>query len=177
MELINTNRSDDKDYRYKVVKIKSENIGNGNGKKTILSNIDAVAESIGHPCNIMLKYVSSKIGSSCNEKDKSINGHYTSEKIMDYIFDYIGTFANCKTCGKPEIYPKIDNISKKKFKITFNCRACGSNYEIDSTKDCDSKTLNNIKNYLSNKDWPMVESMKSEPVKKEDSSIKFNPFI
>ena len=119
MEQINTNRSDDKDYRYKMVKIVTSNLGGGNGKKTSLTNIDAVSESIGHPTSILLKFISNKLGSSQNEKEKTINGHYDTEKILDCVFDYVDTFVNCQKCVKPESYPTLEKISKKKSKILF----------------------------------------------------------
>ena len=71
MELnLNRNIIDDS-YRYKMPKLKSVKEGRGNGKNTILSNLQDIANSICHPTEIILKYISFVLGSNCNLKKLS----------------------------------------------------------------------------------------------------------
>lgn len=177
-EYVNTNKSDDPFFRYKMIKLKSKFIGKGNGCKTILENLEEVSKSIGQPKLIIFKHIGNKLGARINESDNSITGHITNETLMEEIYDYITFFLNCAICNLPETIPEILEISKKNKTIRFNCRACGEHYQLYNPNSNQVKTINNIVKYLENKKWTTVESFSKDKDNQlaDDSDDDFNPF-
>ena len=92
--MINVNNSNDLFYRYKMEKVNIINKGFGNGLFTIINNLENIAKSINTPLEILYKYIATDLGSNYNEKKKSINGHYTQEKIQESIYKYIKIVCN-----------------------------------------------------------------------------------
>jgi len=75
---ININNSEDENYRYKMPKVSISYGGNGNGVFTVLNNINDVSESINTPSEILCKYIAYILGSSYNEKKKTLTGQHTN---------------------------------------------------------------------------------------------------
>ena len=139
---INPN-TDDIFYRYKMPKIEIRNAGRGNGSYTFLDNIDKVAEAINTPVIILLNYISKSLGSACNIKKKTINGHYTNDKILEEIYKFISFFVLCEKCSIPEVIPIVKGTKKNKI-LEMKCSACGETYELKSNSKNICKTIENI---------------------------------
>lgn len=177
-ELININRSDDPNFRYKMIKPKYEFIGKGNGCKTIITNLDKVCKSLGVPFSILLKHIGAKTGSNITNQDYSITGHISNKILDDCIFDYINIFLKCAICDLPETFPKI--IGKKKNKdIQFNCRACGEHYQIKNPSTCQTKTINNIIKYIeeAKNEWPTLENFSTMQSIDDESKESINSSV
>jgi translation initiation factor 5 len=146
---ININRdADDPFYRYKMPDLKIRQTGRGNGCFTIIDNIEEICKAINTPNTILLNYIARGLGSNFNEKKNTLTGHYTYDKILHILYDYITFFVLCHNCLIPELTPKIFGNKKNK-KLQYSCSACGSEYELYSDTKIYSKTIENIIKYYS----------------------------
>jgi translation initiation factor 5 len=144
--MININKSDDINYRYKMPSVSFKLGGAGNGIFTIINNLDEISIYINTPSEILYKYISYVYGSSFNEKKKSITGHH--KNIQDILFDYIDEFVICKSCGIPELSYELEKINSKNFNVIGKCSACGSVNIINSNNKINNKCIENITKYL-----------------------------
>jgi translation initiation factor 5 len=150
--MLNINNSNDINYRYQMPKVSFKNSGNGNGKFTIINNMDEIAMAINSPPEIIYKYISFSFGSAYNEKDKSINGYHTN--IQDIIFDYINNFVICFTCNIPELNYYLEKINAKKYNLICKCSACGTIHKLKNTNKINDKCIDTIIKYLIKEgDW------------------------
>ena len=169
--MININSSIDEFYRYKMPKVIIKLKGNGNGKFTELVNIEEISNCINTPSEIIFKYISSILGSSCNYKDKTINGYHNN--IQELIFDYIDKFVICPTCKIPELTYFLE-----KKNLNCKCSACGNIIKIKSINNkIYDKCIDNISKYLikENKwkknDGSMVEQKNDESMVEQNNNF------
>lgn len=148
--MLNINNSNDSNYRYQMPKISIKFGGNGNGKYTIINNMDEIASSLNSPAEIIYKFISYSLGSAYNEKEKSILGHHNN--LQDIIFDYINNFVFCNTCNIPELNYYIEKISSKNYNLNYKCSACGSICKIKNTNKVNNKCIDTIIKYLIKED-------------------------
>ena len=144
--MMNINKSDDFNYRYKMPSINIKLGGSGNGIYTILNNIEDIAPCINTPSEILYKYISYVCGSAFNEKKKCITGHHTN--IQDIIFEYIDEFVICKICGIPELTYELEKVNSKNYNVQCKCTACGNINNISGNNKINTKCLENIQKYL-----------------------------
>ena len=167
---ININCKNDINGRYKMPKIKISIAGKGNGKFTIITNLDDVSKSIGHPTILLLKFIGLSLNCSVNDERKCISGHYSEKNIQDKINLYNKLYVLCPTCNLPELTPVV--IGKKKRKgIQVKCSACGSTNKLCSDNKDFDKGLKNLIIYIEKNDWTIVKGTMVE-LKKESN----NPF-
>ena len=130
--MINVNRKiEDTFYRYKMPLLETKIEGRGNGIKTAIPNITAVAKALDRPPFWLLKYLAIELGAGCkiledphaNDIDKRyiINGKFDTERLQELLDGFIKDFVLCAKCGNPET--KLRVTSKKL--IESKCIACG----------------------------------------------------
>jgi len=152
--MLNVNGSDDDFYRYKMNRVNISNKGNGNGQFTIINNLEEISKTINTPCEILYKYIANDLGSSFNEKKKSLTGTHTQETIQNSIFKYINDFVICTKCGIPE----INYTLKDKNNVESKCSACGSYNIIKNNNKINFKINDLILKYLQkNKNWKVTK--------------------
>lgn len=117
-------------YRYKMEKLQSKIEGKGNGIKTVVVNLNSVAQSLSRPPAYVIKYFGFELGAQANAKPTDdrwiINGAHDASKLQDYLDGFISRFVLCKQCKNPE----TDVIIKDE-KITLDCKACGQRGDVD----------------------------------------------
>lgn len=117
-------------YRYKMEKLQSKIEGKGNGIKTVVVNLNSVAQSLSRPPAYVIKYFGFELGAQANAKPTDdrwiINGAHEASKLQDYLDGFISRFVLCKQCKNPE----TDVIIKDE-KITLDCKACGQRGDVD----------------------------------------------
>ena len=144
--MLNINNSDDSSYRYQMPKVSIKYAGNGNGKYTVINNMEEIAHAINSPSEIVYKFISFSCGSAYNEKDKSITGHH--DNIQSIIFDYINNFVICPTCSIPELNYYLEKISAKKSNLICRCSACGTINKLKNSNKINDKCVDTITKYL-----------------------------
>jgi translation initiation factor 2 beta subunit (eIF-2beta)/eIF-5 len=150
--MLNINNSDDISYRYQMPQVSIKYAGNGNGKYTIINNMDEIAIALNSPSEIIYKFISFSCGSAYNEKDKSITGHH--DNIQSIIFDYINNFVICETCNIPELNYYLEKISAKKTNLICKCSACGTINKVKYNNKLNIKCVDAINKYLiKNNNW------------------------
>lgn len=143
--MLNINNSTDANYRYQMPKVSIKYGGNGNGKFTVINNMEEIANLINSPSEIVYKFISFSCGSAYNAKDNSIKGYH--HDIQSIIFEYINNFVICPTCCIPELNYYLENKSAKKSILICKCSACGTINKLKSTKIND-KCIDAIIKYL-----------------------------
>ena len=167
---ININGKNDLNGRYKMPKVRINVAGKGNGKFTMIRNLNDISKSVGHPESLLLKFIGVSLNCNSNEEKISITGHYSEKDIQDKINLYNQMYVLCPTCNLPELTPEV--IGKKKRKgIQVKCSACGStNKLLSDNKDFD-KGLKNLIIHIEKNGWTTVKGTMVES-KKESN----NPF-
>ncbi|KAL3480717.1 domain found in IF2B/IF5-domain-containing protein [Aspergillus californicus] len=117
-------------YRYKMEPLLSKIEGKGNGIKTVIVNLNSVAQSLSRPPAYVIKYFGFELGAQANAKPTDerwiINGAHDARKLQDYLDGFISKFVLCKKCKNPE----TDVIIKDE-KIILDCKACGQLSDVD----------------------------------------------
>ncbi|CRG90567.1 hypothetical protein PISL3812_07611 [Talaromyces islandicus] len=116
-------------YRYKMEKLQSKIEGKGNGIKTVVVNLNTVAQSLARPPEYVIKYFGFELGAQANAKPTDdrwiINGAHDAPKLQDYLDGFIEKFVLCKKCKNPETEVIL------KDRIVLDCKACGQRSDVD----------------------------------------------
>lgn len=117
-------------YRYKMERLQSKIEGKGNGIKTVVVNLNSVAQSLSRPPAYVIKYFGFELGAQANAKPSDdrwiINGAHDAPKLQDYLDGFIAKFVLCKKCKNPET-----DIIIKDENIILDCKACGQRSDVD----------------------------------------------
>lgn len=117
-------------YRYKMERLQSKIEGKGNGIKTVVVNLNSVAQSLSRPPSYVIKYFGFELGAQANAKPTDdrwiINGAHDAGKLQDYLDGFISKFVLCKKCKNPET-----DVIIKDDKIVLDCKACGQRSDVD----------------------------------------------
>lgn len=129
--LINVRRDvSDSFYRYKMEPIQTKVEGKGNGIKTVVPNLTAVAQQLERPGSYLIKFFGFELGAQTNIDPKDdrwiINGAHESAKLQDLLDIFIKKFVLCHKCKNPETRVEI-----KDDRITLDCKACGVRSAVD----------------------------------------------
>ncbi|KAI1984759.1 eukaryotic translation initiation factor 5 [Ophidiomyces ophidiicola] len=118
-------------YRYKMERLQAKIEGKGNGIKTVVVNLNSVAQALGRPPAYLIKYFGFELGAQANPKPTDdrwiINGAHDASKLQDYLDGFISKFVLCKKCKNPET-----NVVIKEPRILLDCKACGERSEVDA---------------------------------------------
>jgi translation initiation factor 5 len=129
--LINVRRDvDDAFYRYKMERLQTKIEGKGNGIKTVVVNLSAVAQALARPGSYVIKYFGFELGAQTNIDPADdrwiINGAHESSKLQDHLDGFINKFVLCSGCSNPETEVYIDDGL-----IDLDCKACGQRTHVD----------------------------------------------
>ncbi|KAK2762571.1 hypothetical protein FQN54_000744 [Arachnomyces sp. PD_36] len=117
-------------YRYKMERLQSKIEGKGNGIKTVVVNLNGVAQSLSRPPAYVIKYFGFELGAQANPRPTDdrwiINGAHDAAKLQDYLDGFISKFVLCKKCKNPET-----DIVIKDPRILLDCKACGQRSDVD----------------------------------------------
>jgi translation initiation factor 5 len=174
---INIIENDDPNYRYKMPRMAISKIGSGNGKNTIIENIEDVGNAISHPKETILKYFGIELGTNCNLKNNSIKGWHDVDTLTQILYIYIKSYIICPKCKMPETIPEIKGKKKNK-KLQLNCSGSNCKEIIFNNNKNFLKGIKIIINYIENNEWKVQEgNMVLETGKKDDDNDDFfNPF-
>lgn len=128
---LNINRNvQDAFYRYKMPRLQAKVEGKGNGIKTVVVNMVAIAASLDRPPTYVTKYFGCELGAQTQWDIKNeryiVNGSHEAAKMQDMLDGFIKKFVLCEQCDNPETVLKI-----KKNMIGASCKACGHIYTMD----------------------------------------------
>lgn len=122
---INPKRAEDKFYRYKMPRLQVKVEGKGNGIKTVVVNLSAVAQSLARPGGQVVKWFGLDLGAQTNMDPPDdrwiINGAHDGETLQRSLFIFIEKYVLCDDCGNPE----TDFVIKDEV-VRKDCKACGA---------------------------------------------------
>lgn len=132
INIAGTTPVDDPEYRYKMPAVYGKIEGAGNGIKTAIPNISAVATSLHRSPGEVNKFFGCELGAQTTyapDTDRAIvNGAHNDTILQDLVHKYIERFVCCPNCGLPETDYKI-----KSEIIYHKCAACGAKEMVDMT--------------------------------------------
>ncbi|KAL1901299.1 eukaryotic translation initiation factor 5 [Ceratocystis pirilliformis] len=132
----------DQFYRYKMPRLQTKIEGKGNGIKTVIVNLSAVAQSLARPGSHLIKYFGFELGAQTNIDPPDdrwiINGSHDTKKLQDHVYGFIVKFVLCKKCKNPETVVII-----KDDHIILDCKACGQRTDVDLRLKLSSFVLKN----------------------------------
>ncbi len=109
--------------RFEVPKVK----GRIQGKRTIISNLKAIADYIDRDESLLFKFLLKELATK-GVRDGNyyvFNGKFGSTLINNKIQKFVNEYVICRECGKP------DTKLIKQDRIYFiKCMACGARYPI-----------------------------------------------
>lgn len=112
----------DPHYRYKMPKLTAKIEGSGNGIKTVITNMTAIAKALDRPPSYPTKYFGCELGAQVTIANDLfvVNGSHDPEKLLSLLYSFIKKFVLCQKCSNPETALTIvkGNINQK-------CIACG----------------------------------------------------
>jgi len=128
MAMINVNRqTNDMFYRYKMPKLSAKVEGTGNGIKTVLVNVTAIAKALNRPPTYVTKFFGCELGAQVqmNAKDDRyiVNGSHDGEKLQNLLDGFIKRFVLCPHCDNPET--QLSFRKRNGGEIHQVCAACG----------------------------------------------------
>lgn len=144
---VNVNRSiDDTFYRYKMPLIEAKVEGRGNGIKTVISNMVAVAKALDRSAMYTCKYFGIVLGAQTTmdvvNNRYIVNGNLDATRLQDLLDGFIKKFVLCLQCGNPET--KLRVTSKKQ--IETKCIACGHRCHLPMVHKLTTYIVNNPPN-------------------------------
>jgi len=128
MAMINVNRqTNDMFYRYKMPKLMAKVEGTGNGIKTVLVNVTAIAKALNRPPTYVTKFFGCELGAQVQMNAKEdryiVNGSHDCEKLQNLLDGFIKRFVLCPNCDNPET--KLSFRKRNGGEIHQVCAACG----------------------------------------------------
>jgi len=122
----NVNREvNDTFYRYKMPAIIAKVEGQGNGIKTVIDNMVAIARALNREAIYPTKYFGIELGAQTQIDKKNeryiVNGSHDSDKLQDILDGYIKKFVLCQQCENPET-----RLNVQREDIYETCMACGN---------------------------------------------------
>ncbi len=112
-----------KTERFEIPKVK----GHIEGNKTIISNFEQIAGTLGRPIEHLLKYVLRELATPGEMRKGSliIGRKVSASRINEKIQQYANEFVLCPECKKP------DTKLMKEDRFTFiKCLACGAKHTV-----------------------------------------------
>lgn len=123
--------NEDPSYRYKMPKLATKIEGRGNGIKTNLVNMAAVASAIKSPPDYVTKFFGCELGAQSRweaSTEKSIvNGAHEQPEMQKLLDKYLEKYVLCYKCKLPEL-----DMAVKKGMICAKCAACGWSGDLDN---------------------------------------------
>lgn len=99
--------------------------GRGNGIKTVIPNICAIAASLKRDAVVICKYFGYELGAQSKFQEADgrgiVNGSHSASTLQDRLQDFITLYVLCPTCHLPE----TDLVSKRGERLYHKCAACG----------------------------------------------------
>jgi translation initiation factor 5 len=130
-------------YRYTMERLQTKIEGNGNGIKTVLTNMDKIAKSLNRPASYPTKYFGCELGAQTHLDDKNaryiVNGAHEAGKLSELLDDFIKKFVLCPSCNNPETDLAIDRNDD----ILRICKACGKRNMVDMRHKLTTFIVNN----------------------------------
>jgi len=134
---------DDPFYRYTMERLQIKIEGNGNGIKTVLTNMDNIGKSLNRPPSYPTKYFGCELGAQTRFDDKTaryiVNGAHESGKLSELLDEFIKKFVLCPSCNNPETDLLIDRSDD----ILRVCKACGKRNLVDMRHKLTTFIVNN----------------------------------
>ena len=108
-------RVSDPFQRYKMPAVESH----FQGRKTIITNLQALGKSLARPEPVLLSFWSQTLG--CGKIKQGLNGHHSRKTLQETLQVFIENYVLCDLCFNPE----TELLAFTAQNLEKSCRACG----------------------------------------------------
>lgn len=115
----------DEHYRYKMPQLMAKVESRGNGIKTRLENIEAIALALERPADYLIKFLGFDLGAGVKEGNVLAGKHEASD-LANHLDKFIEKYVLCGRCHNPET-----RIRVKRSLIFLDCKSCGAHTPCD----------------------------------------------
>ncbi len=100
------------------------------GSKTIIKNIDQIADKARREKEEIAKYLTKELAApiSLQEHSMEISTRVQSQELNTKIRRFFEMYVICKECHKPDTHI----VGRERGYVTISCEACGARYTIKS---------------------------------------------
>ena len=100
------------------------------GSKTMLKNIDQIADKARRSKEDIAKYLTKELAApiSLSGTSLEINAKVNAQSLNQKIKSYFDSYVICKECHKPDTH----FVGRERGYVTIVCEACGARYTIKS---------------------------------------------
>lgn len=100
------------------------------GSKTIIKNMDQIADKARRSKDEIAKYLTKELAApiSINNQVLEINAKISASALNEKIKRYFEVYVVCKECGKPDTHI----AGRARGYVTIACEACGAKYTVKS---------------------------------------------
>lgn len=116
---------EENEERFQIPKVK----GHIQGVKTVISNMNQIADMLRRPIKHLLKFLTRELASTAEQVKTLVifGGKVSAARINEKINSYAKEFVICKECNKPD-----SKLTKEGDVYYFKCQACGARYTFTS---------------------------------------------
>ena len=125
---LNINGSEDPFYRYKMPGIQVRIVGRGNGKNTVLTNLEAVARALRRPPMLVAKHLALSSSTELKHGGTVLPGWHSADDLQRRLEPFINDFVLCPVCGDCGTKLFCES-TKKSVTIQMRCGACNDKNE------------------------------------------------
>lgn len=131
VQRVNVGNTTERNYRYTMEVPQAKVEGRGNGIKTVITNLETIANELSRPPTYLLKYYGYELGALSKYDRKAekyiVNGAWDNQQLLEVLKKgFIPSYVLCGACGNPET-----NIEQKGRKVVLSCQACGNTTPLD----------------------------------------------
>jgi translation initiation factor 5 len=163
---LNINGSDDPFYRYKVVQLLCQSVGNGKMIKTMLLNLDKVADMLHLEPAYIAMWFGYMIGAQSKYDVKKpssqrgiVSGEYSSTELSEVFSKLVRVVVICQNCKLPELVMCVSGKGRNR-RVGVGCHSCGASYSLKTVPE-------KFKNYVVNHP-PPKRAVGGSAAKKKD---------
>lgn len=100
------------------------------GSKTILKNIDQIADKARRDKDEIARYLTKELAApiSMSEHSMEISARVQQQELAAKIRRFFETYVICKECHKPDTHI----AGRERGYVTISCEACGARYTVKS---------------------------------------------
>jgi len=109
--------------RLEVPRVQSFN----EGMKTMVGNLDRIAQALMRDPNHLLKYIVKRLATSGSRADDKVilKGKFRNDQLNALVEEYMKEYVYCPVCNRPDTA-----LSKEKGIVYLTCSSCGARLAV-----------------------------------------------
>jgi translation initiation factor 2 subunit 2 len=97
------------------------------GMKTMISNLDKIAQVLMRDPNHLLRYIVKRLATSGSRADDKVilKGKFKNDQLNSLVEEYMREYVYCPVCNRPDT-----SLTKEKGIVYLTCSSCGARVAV-----------------------------------------------